>query len=98
MPDIKLTKKVKEIIAPGCGFKLKEEDDGVIIEIVPRTRPEKGGICAPKFDPWGNLIGCKSISCRSGCRICCYEYDDGSCEYYCNCGECPDDDKEVKGF
>jgi hypothetical protein len=98
MADMKLSKKVKEIVAPGCGFRLKEEDDGIIIEIVPRRRSEKAGICAPKFDAFNNLIGCKSISCGAGCRMCCYEYDDGYCEYYCKCGPCPPKDKEVTAF
>jgi hypothetical protein len=92
MTEKKLSKKVKRIIAPGCGIKVIEEDDGIILEITPlpaeRLGP-KGKICAPIFDEDGNIIHCKAIDCGAGCHLCGIEYPDGYVEYWCNCGPCP---------
>ena len=89
MSEMKLSKKIKEIIVPGCAFKIIEEEDGIIIELIPSREKVKGTTCAPVIDPGGNLIHCRAIDCGAGCRICTQEYPDGYYEYYCKCGKCP---------
>jgi len=89
MNEMILSKKIKEIIAPNYGFKLIEEENGIIIEIIPAQASVEGGVCSPVFDMWNNLVKCRTVSCGPGCRICTIHYPDGYDEYYCNCGPCP---------
>ena len=102
---IKLHKKVKEVHAYGCSFRLIEEDDGIIIEVIPLVEGkidldvvEKAKWrCKSTFDMFGNLVGCKTINCSSpkSCKVCEYDYH-GQAVYACVCTEKCEEEEEEK--
>ncbi len=90
--DLKLTKPIKEIEAPGCRFRLIDDGDGIIIRFIPEGVDEKLAeiaACVPRVNPGGQFVGCRKVTCGKKC--CPVEQDDGS--WGCSCQEeCEEDD------
>lgn len=84
---MKLKKRIKEVVAIGCQFRIREEDDGLVIEFEPlpaRSRGKFPGRCAIKTDPWGNVIGCTNLGCSGRCKV-----TEGATGYSCECVKPP---------
>ncbi|MDH3580561.1 MAG: hypothetical protein OEM91_08040 [Hyphomicrobiales bacterium] len=102
MADRKLPKKVKEIIWRGCAHIVTEEEDGMVIELLPLVdgRPDfdivKSKSCKVKY-ALGQVISCTDDGCEAGsdgfetCRVCEVEGPPGMVADVCMCCvECPE--------
>ncbi len=87
--QIRLSKQVKKLIIRGCGLRVVDEGDGVVIEVFPievdsnnivRVSDFEKGVCLWEFDSGNNLVGCKDVGvCSKNCLLCDVYDDDGNC-------------------
>lgn len=100
----KLHKKVKEVHAYGCCFRFIDDDDGLILEVIPLVDGKiESGVdakgtwrCKNVYDFWGNVVGCKTINCSSpkSCKDCEVFYQ-GHVHFSCMCVEkCPEEEED----
>ena len=105
MKSKKLAKPIKSVVLGDCGFRIEEEDDGLVIHVFPIHEDDEGnvrarkikGSCRSVIDFLGNLVGCEDVgACNKDCLICTiYDSDGNELGESCGCRDkCPDEDDD----